>query len=124
MLPLLISCKVMPKRILIAEDSDSLRRELIGIFQKKAEVFEAQDKEQALEILKTQDIDAILTDLHMPYRGDGEVVARAALEKKIRVVVLSTLPESLDSAIKSKCAGVFKKGYCDMEEVVAAVLES
>jgi|GEM_PF-6702470 len=114
----------MLKQILIAEDNDTLRKELVGIFQKKAEVFEAQDKEQALEILKTQDIDTVLTDLHMPYRGDGEAVARAALEKKIRVVVLSTLPESLDPAIKLKCMGVFKKGYCDMKEVTAAVLGS
>ncbi|MCX6733518.1 MAG: response regulator [Candidatus Peregrinibacteria bacterium] len=112
----------MRKNILIAEDNDALRNELAGMLRKNTEVFEAQDKEQALEILNSQDIDAVLTDLHMPYRGDGEVVAQTALEKKIRVVILSTVPESLDPAIKSKCAGVFKKGYCHLDEVIGAVL--
>lgn len=112
----------MLKRILIAEDNDALRKELAGMLRKNAEVFEAQDKEQALEILKTQDIDTVLTDLHMPYRGDGEAVAQAAIEKNIRVVVLSTLPESLSPDIKSKCTGVFKKGYSDMNEVIEVVL--
>lgn len=112
----------MLKCILIAEDNDALRNELAAILRKNTEVFEAQDKEQALEILKTEKIDAVLTDLHMPYRGDGEAVAQAALAKNIRVVVLSTLPESLSPEIKVKCAGVFKKGDCHLNEVIGAVL--
>ncbi len=114
----------MRKNILIAEDNNALRNELAVMFHKNAEVFEAQDREQALEILENEKIDAVLTDLHMPHRGDGEAVARAAIEKNIRVVVLSTLPESLHADIRPKCAGVFKKGYCDMEEVMAAILDS
>lgn len=122
MLSLLISLKIMRRNILIAEDNDALRNELAVMLRKNTEVYEAQDKEQALEIIKNENIDAVLTDLHMPHRGDGEAVAQAALEKNIRVVVLSTLPESLNPNIKSKCAGVFKKGYCHLDEVIGAVL--
>lgn len=55
------------------------------------ELFTAKDGREAHDKLKSQDIDLLLTDIHMPYISGLELIAyvRSELKKKIPIVILT-----------------------------------
>ena len=57
--------------VLIAEDSDTTRKELVNIATELGHtVFDADNGEEAFAIFSKEKIDAVLTDVHMP-KMDG-----------------------------------------------------
>ncbi len=79
-------------RILIVED-DSMTRKAIEhrIKMDGYDVLSAADGKEALEILKKEDIDFMITDLHMPHISGLELIkyVRAELKKHIPIVMLT-----------------------------------
>jgi CheY-like chemotaxis protein len=56
--------------VLVAEDEGELRETLREIFSLEGhEVLEAADGEQALQVLRSHDVEVLLLDLHMPRQG-------------------------------------------------------
>lgn len=97
----------MAKRILIAEDSASVRK-FVSLALKLGdfEVIQAIDGMEALEKLANNEIDLLITDLNMP-NIDGlkliEEVRGDPLYLKLPIIVLSSLSddEDIDKALKS-----------------------
>ena len=97
----------MAKKILIAEDSASVRKFVtLALKLDNFEVLQAIDGMEALEKLANNDIDLLITDLNMP-NIDGlkliEEVRNDPLYLKMPIIVLSSLSndEDIDKALKS-----------------------
>ncbi|MCB9060452.1 MAG: response regulator [Halobacteriovoraceae bacterium] len=74
--------------LLIVDDEESLRSILNDILSKEFEnIFEASDGDIAIEILKNNKVDIILTDINMP-NVSGIELFDFVLEKKIDVELL------------------------------------
>lgn len=75
-------------------DDEKIEREgvkyLLSLEEGKREIFEAANGKQALQILRTQSIDLLLTDIKMPHM-DGLELARRAKEgrEQLQVVIFS-----------------------------------
>ena len=87
----------MAYRVLIADDSPAMRSfvrrviELSGF--ELADCFEANNGEEALALLNTEWVDAVLTDINMPVLDGEEFIRRLAADdllKSIPVIVIST----------------------------------
>src|SRR5215831_5464558 len=87
----------MAYRVLIADDSPVMRSFVRRVIEfsgfELAECFEAADGQEALDILGSQWIDAILTDINMPVVDGEELLRRLASDKALKsipVIVIST----------------------------------
>jgi CheY-like chemotaxis protein len=64
------------QRVLVAEDEVLVRLSVAaGLRNEGLEVFEAADAEEAISILKTTQVDVVITDLYMRTPADGLAVA-------------------------------------------------
>ena len=87
----------MGKKILIIDDSNTMRK-IVGRSLRQAgfefeEVFEAGDGQEALNLLATQKVDLILSDINMPNMDGLEFLRQKAANaaiKAIPVVMIST----------------------------------
>src|SRR5215475_11943275 len=95
-------------RVLIVDDERSMR-ELLAIMLKQAghEVTVAEGGEQAVEIIKSESFDLVITDLRMR-KVDGIAVLRAAKEHSPSTVVLVvTAFASTETAIEAMKLGAY-----------------
>ncbi len=97
-----------PGRILVVEDHEPLRRGIVRALEDSwSDVSEAGSGDDAVEILRTESFDAVVTDLRLP-GADGVAVLRAALERDSRTsVLLMTAYGSIESAVEAMRAGAF-----------------
>jgi CheY-like chemotaxis protein len=105
------------KTVLVVDDAP-LNRKLIRTLleAKKIEVMEAQDANQALEIIRSQPPDLVLMDLQLP--GMNGLEATRALKSDpstadIPVVILSagSIPEDDAQMREAGCAGLILKPF-------------
>jgi two-component system chemotaxis response regulator CheY len=87
----------MPYRVLIADDSPVMRSFIRRVIEfsgfELSDCFEAANGEEALEILGSEWVDAILTDINMPVVDGEELLRRLRMDdalKSIPVIVIST----------------------------------
>jgi two-component system chemotaxis response regulator CheY len=87
----------MAYRVLIADDSPVMRAFVKRVIQlsgfELSECFEANNGEEALETLRSEWVDAILTDINMPVVDGEEFLRRLAADdmlKSIPAIVVST----------------------------------
>ncbi len=87
----------MGYRVMIVDDSPAMRafiRRVIGLSELEvADCIEASNGLEALEILGTEKIDAILTDINMPVMDGEEFLRRLSEDELLRpipVIVVST----------------------------------
>jgi two-component system chemotaxis response regulator CheY len=98
----------MDKKILVVDDSESIREILKSLLLEESYLVEiAEDGLKALEKLKTNNFDLILTDLHMPnLDGIGFIEEARKLEQYKRVPILFLTTETQqDAKDKAKEAG-------------------
>jgi len=120
-------------RILIADDEQSMREWMRLLFQKDGfDVLMAEDGMKARELVATEYIDVVLTDIRMP-RLDGVALLRSIRESAPDVIVaMMTAHWSQDSqewveARQSGAAALFEKPFRDVNDVtrhVRQLLES
>ena len=99
----------MPERpkILIADDEYNTRTALSTYLKRRFDVSAAADGGEAIELLKKQDFDVVLTDLRMP-EADGMSVLGAARSKANRpVCILLTAFGSISEAVQAVKHGAF-----------------
>jgi len=80
-------------RVLVVDDSVSIREQCVRTLNQEFECLTAEDGEQALQLAMTESVDIIVTDLHMP-RLSGVELLRALKERpltqNIPVLVMTT----------------------------------
>jgi two-component system sensor histidine kinase/response regulator len=114
------------KRILLIEDTQTLAKNIADILQMEGfEVIVKEDGLKALDFLKDQSCDLIITDIVMPHM-DGitlikEVRNRAQTEK-IPIIVISAkaTEDTLQEATLSG-SNLFLKKPCDIEYLITSV---
>ena len=89
------------KKILIADDEYNTRNALSLYLKRRFDVSAAADGREAIELLKKQDFDLVLTDLRMP-EADGMSVLGATQSKAKRpVCILLTAFGSIEDAVQA-----------------------
>lgn len=98
----------MAKKILMAEDSESVRVLMSEALQKAGyEVVEAHDGEDALQKIRSSPIDMLITDLHMP-RLDGIDLIRSVRRmegNRFLPIIMLTSDSAEESRRKGRAAG-------------------
>jgi len=118
----------MTKRILVAEDDLEDRDGRVMLLELSleeidVEVLVAATRQEALDIIaECDDLSVVMTDLRMPEEGDGEAVAKTALDKGIKVIVLSGTVRDLSKETSSRCHAVFTKP-CEPRKLIESVRE-
>lgn len=117
------------KHLLIVDDERNTREALVRYLRNRFQVTAADDGAEAIELLKHNDYDLVLTDLRMP-GADGMSVLEAARAKASRpACILLTAYGSISDAVKAVKNGAFdfvpKPIKLDkLEEVIDAALAS
>ncbi|MFQ5769627.1 MAG: response regulator [bacterium] len=97
-----------PERILIVDDDRFVGRSLEVILEKEGyEVHIATSGEQALEILKKDTFDLVLTDLMMPNVDGLDILQQVKKSDRDTVVIILTAHSSTETAIKGMKQGAF-----------------
>jgi CheY-like chemotaxis protein len=115
------------RKILICDDDDAvlsmIRFKLIS--ENVGDVFTAQDGYQAMEQLKKEDFDLVITDIHMPYHDGGEVLNLIRVEQKKTIPIIMLSSDSEEEVIAlAKKQGVtefIKKPIRSPNEVVKLI---
>jgi nitrogen regulation protein NR(I) len=96
------------KQILVVDDEANLRRVLSAQLSREGyDVHVAEDGEAALNLLRENHIDLVITDLRMP-RVDGMDLLRAALrDDPTRPVLMMTAHGTVETAVEALKTGAF-----------------
>ena len=97
-----------PMRVLLADDHALVRAGIRALLERipKVEVIgEAADGQEALRLIGEQQPDVVLLDLSMPDMGDFEVLDRAGKEFPGTRVIVLTVHETSEYAVRALSAG-------------------
>ncbi|MDR3035943.1 MAG: response regulator transcription factor [Kitasatospora sp.] len=121
----------MPIRVMLVDDQELLRTGFRMVLQSQGDIeiaAEAGDGQQALDVLRTAEVDVILMDVRMP-RLDGVQATRricldehgTPIEHAPRVLILTTfdLDEYAFAALKAGASGFLLKDVPPVELVAA-----
>ena len=95
------------KRILVVDDEEKMRRLLQINLSNDYEVLLAGDGQEALNLLKENDIDLILTDLKMPKKDGIELLRDAKSINSNLPVVLMTAYGTVETAVTAMKEGAY-----------------
>lgn len=96
----------MADTILIVDDEDIIRESLSFVLKKEGfEVLEAPNGKVALEIVRKEAIDLVLTDLEMPEMKGIELLEQVSVVSPETLVVIITAYGSIDTAIAALRSG-------------------
>ncbi|MFN7994708.1 MAG: response regulator [Bryobacteraceae bacterium] len=123
----------MALNILIVDDSTAIRKILIRVLRQTelpiGEVFEARDGLEALEIVKAQSLNLVLSDINMPNMdGLAFLSAIRSIEQcqKVPVIMITTegSEEKVAQAIRLGSAAYIRKPFTaeQIQEKVGAIL--
>ena len=110
--------------LLIVEDCHMTREIQKRILKKlKFKIFEAENGEEALDILKSNEIDLIITDLTMPKIDGKELIKKVRKKKKITELPIIVISSNEDSsmflkALKLGANDYLKKPFLKEELVI------
>lgn len=111
-------------KILVIEDNKNLRK-LMATYLKKNnyEPLEAEDGEQALDILDKNHVDLIITDIMMPNMDGFELTKELREAKYMLPILFVTAKESIDDKKKGFLIGAddYMVKPVDMDEMVLRV---
>ncbi len=96
------------KRVLVVDDERKMRRVLqMMLEQMEIESLAADSGEQALEVIKREQVDAVITDLRMPGIGGMEWFKRLrAFDDEVPVIIL-TAYGTVETAVEAMKHGAF-----------------
>lgn len=98
----------MSKKILIVDDSESIREVLTYSLQNAGyEVLQASDGVNALKVFQEQPIDLLLTDYHMPNMNGLELIGKVRKIEEYRFIpiLVLTTENQLNIIKEAKTAG-------------------
>ena len=97
------------KKILVVDDEQDVRETLSTVLENlDYQPFVAADGEEALSVIRRQQIDIILSDLYMPGMNGIELLKRVKTEKKNIIFLMITAHPTIETAVDA-----IKKGAYD-----------
>lgn len=94
--------------ILIAEDNDGMGQMLMSALATGGyEVTWARDGREALQRLREQKIDLVVTDLKLPYKGGLEILQAAKDQNSMLPVIVMTAHGTIETAVKAVKDGAY-----------------
>ena len=85
---------MMPKKIVVVDDDETIRKTFFLILQKKYLVYLAKDSKEALERFTKAKIDLIIADLKLPYLNGLRLISKfRELGYKGEVIMISAYPD-------------------------------
>ncbi|WP_339923636.1 sigma-54 dependent transcriptional regulator [uncultured Cyclobacterium sp.] len=97
----------MPK-ILIIDDEKVIRSTLKEILEyEKYEIFEAEDGEKGLEMIKNEDFDLVLCDIKMPKMDGMEVLTSSSELSRQPQFIMISAHGSIETAVEATKKGAF-----------------
>lgn len=93
--------------ILIVDDERHTREGLRSALEDDFDVYVAADKREALEVLGTEPIDVVVTDLRLGADNGMEVVDECLKQAKPPVVIMMTAYGSVDAAVEAMKRGAW-----------------
>ena len=116
--------------ILVVEDNILIREEIVKIIKsekdKFASIYDACDGQEAIEILKKNKIDVVLTDIKMPIINGIELIAYIRQHfENIRCIVISAFDdfEYVSEAFKLGAVNYILKFDLDRDSVIGALTD-
>lgn len=83
-----------PKKIVVVDDDETIRKTFFLILQKKYLVYLAKDSKEALERFKNAKIDLIIADLKLPYMDGIELISKfRKMGYEGEVIMISAYPD-------------------------------
>jgi len=96
------------EKALIVDDEKILRNFLKEALQRHGiKVTLAEDGRQAIDLIKSNSFDIIITDMKMPYHNGLEVLKQAKIADKNSLVILITAHGSIEDAVEAIQSGAF-----------------
>ncbi len=108
-----------PARVLVVEDEVQVRRAVVRYLRDPAfEVLEADDGEEALEVIGRGGVDVVLADVMMPRMSGMEMLRRVRAQSLDVEVIMMTAHDEISMAFEAVHAGAFyflKKPFAAQE---------
>jgi len=93
--------------VLVVDDEESVRASVRAILEETWDILEAANGAQALEILKSHEIDLVLLDQRMPGEAGIDVLPRIKAADASTVVVIVTAVRELRTAVEALKRGAY-----------------
>jgi len=112
--------KKTQRTILILDDEENIRQSFIDYFEDQGwETYEAGSSEQALELLKEINLDAIIVDIRLPGKDGNDFISEAIkINSKTGFIICTGSPEYNIPGNFSEnlqvCDHIFRKPVVDM----------
>ncbi len=119
-------------KILVVDDFATMRKVLRNLLKQSGyeNVVEAEDGVSALQIIKTQKIDFIISDWHMPNMTGLDLLKSVRADKEIAdtpflMITAETVPDSMISAFKAGVSSYIIKPFTAevLSERIAKIME-
>ncbi len=110
-------------RILIVDDEEVMREFLLEVFA-SYEPLSAKDGEEALAVLRENDVSVVITDLKMPQMDGLELLRRTKeLNHEIRVIVITGYAslETASDCIRAGAADFLKKPFSSRKSAIPSL---
>ena len=94
--------------ILVVEDDEPMRQMIAAVLEPlEARVLISKDVQQAMDIIETQEVAVVLTDLRMPHADGIEMLNFSRLRNPLTQVVLITGYATVESAVEALKHGAY-----------------
>ena len=100
------------RRVLVVDDSVAVRYTVVNIIQRMGyQVFEAEDGRKALALVKLENPDLIILDIHMPEMGGLDVLHSLRADDRHKETPVLVLTASADMKLVRRAAALQISGY-------------
>jgi DNA-binding NtrC family response regulator len=97
-----------PRRVLVVDDEPAMREMLVSLLQEEGiRAHPAASADEAVEISRQTDFDAVVSDIRMPGRDGIALLAELRQTRPETPVILMTAFGSIDSAVDAMRSGAF-----------------
>jgi len=93
--------------VLVVDDEEGVRASVRAILEETCEVLEAENGDEALEVLRTRDVDLVMLDQRMPGDAGIDVLPRVKAADPSTVVVIATAVREVRTAVEALKRGAY-----------------
>ena len=93
--------------VLVVDDEEGVRASIRAILEETCEILEAENGDEALEVLRTRDVDLVMLDQRMPGEPGIDVLPRVKAADPSTVVVIATAVRDVRTAVEALKRGAW-----------------